>query len=338
MLRRFIEYQEREHHGRDSNRVSLPFEWGLEHVGLSATANGTAPDTLLKSYAETAVRDSAAFYGYQPAKSYAFDGHLLRFPSFVETPYPENNTVIGRYFPAGKDMAAVVLPQWNCKWDGQVGICTMIQKTGISALRLSLPYHHHRKPAELERAEYLISPNVGRTITAIRQAVTDARRAADWLFGRGYKKVIIVGTSIGSCIAFLTFLHDDRFSSGVFIHVSGFFADVVWSGLSTTHVRKAFDGHVDLDQLRQYWQPISPFPFIHRIRGTNRKMLMLAGEYDMTFPPQLTRDAFDEFDRLKIDIKKLWFPCGHYTMGKIPFNAIVGIRIQRFLAGLRNPR
>ena len=41
----------------------------------------------------------------------------------------------------------------------------------------------------------------------------------------------LIGTSIGSCIAFLTFAHDERFSTGVFIHVSSYYADVVWNGL-----------------------------------------------------------------------------------------------------------
>ena len=49
-------------------------------------------------------------------------------------------------------------------------------------------------------------------MNAIRQAVLDTRRAADWLFERGYRRVGIVGTSVGSCIGFLTFAHDERFS------------------------------------------------------------------------------------------------------------------------------
>src|SRR6185436_9525155 len=134
--------------------------------------------------------------------------------------------------------------------------CRMLQHAGISALRLSMPYHHDRKPPEIERAEYLVSPNVGRTLAASRQAVTDARRAADWLLERGYKKVGLIGTSIGSCIAFLTFAHDVRFATGVFIHVSTYYADVVWEGLSTSHVRKALEGVIPLEHLRRLWEPI----------------------------------------------------------------------------------
>src|SRR5262249_50278924 len=156
-------------------------------------------------------------------------------------------------------------------------------RAGITALRLSLPYHHYRKPAELERAEYLVSSNIGRTLTAIRQAVCDSRRAADWLFARGYRRVGVVGTSVGSCIGFLAFAHDERFSTGAFIHVSSFFADVVWNGLSTKHVRRALETAVGLNELRFLWSPISPHPFIRRLVGTTRQTLMLSGRYDTTF-------------------------------------------------------
>ena len=212
----------------------------------------------------------------------------------------------------------------------------MFQRFGISSLRMSIPYHHHRKPAELERAEYLVSSNVGRTLTATRQAVLDARCAADWLFETGHRRVALLGTSIGSCIAFLAFAHDHRFSSGAFIHVSSHFADVVWSGLSTTHVRKALSESISLEQLRLLWTPISPSPFIRKLKGHARPMLMISGEYDMTFLPELTREAYSELERCGIPVKTMWFPCGHYTMGQFPFSAMAGYRVLNFFLEQRS--
>lgn len=327
MFRRFIEKRERAHHARDINRRSLPFEWGLEHVGLPASSD---PEAALREYADRALADSDSFYAYEPATHYDFDGHVLKFPSYVQTPYETNNTVYGRFFEGGSDLAVVVLPQWNCKWEGQVGLCRMLQQAGISALRLSMPYHHDRKPKEIERSEYLVSPNVGRTLAASRQAVTDARRAADWLLQR-HRKVGLVGTSIGSCMAFLTFVHDPRFSTGVFIHVSSYYADVVWNGLSTSHVRRALEARISLDTLRRLWEPISPLPFIRRLKGGSRPILMLSGRYDLTFPSNLTEQGYDEFERLGIPLRKEWLSCGHYTMGKFPFQAIAGLKIRQFL-------
>jgi hypothetical protein len=320
LLNNYIENRERYLHGRDSNRRSLPFEWGTEHVG--------AP---LEEYVALALQNSSAFYSCEPSSQYHLKEDILKFPSAIETPYPENNTVIGRLFESRKDLAVVVLPQWNCKWEGQVGLCRVLQKAGITALRLSLPYHHQRKPEHLERAEYLVSSNIGRTLTAIRQAVLDARRAADWLLARGYRRVGILGTSVGSCIGFLTFAHDERFSVGAFVHVASFFADVVWNGLSTKHVRQSLERGLSLEQLRHLWSPISPQPFIKYLQGTNRKILTLSGRYDTTFLPELSQQAYDEFDRWDISHQRVWLPCGHYTMGQFPFNAVAGYKLVRFL-------
>jgi hypothetical protein len=332
MFRNFIENRERAHHDRDTNRRVLPFEWGLEHLGLQSNGN---PESALLRYVDLALADSNAFYAYEPTAAYEFDGHVLKYPSYVQTPYHENNTAVGRYLGAGTDLAMVVLPQWNCKWDGQMGLCRMLQHTGIGALRLSMPYHHWRKPAEIDRSEYLVSPNVGRTITAARQAVVDARRAADWLFDRGYRRVGLIGTSIGSCIAFLTFAHDPRFSAGVFIHVSSYYADVVWTGISTAHVRRAFEGTMNLDRLRRYWEPISPFPYIRNLSGTSRPILTLSGRYDLTFLSELSQQAYDEFERRGVPAQKEWLSCGHYTMGKFPFSVLAGLRIRSFLRSLK---
>jgi len=328
MLRRYIEGRERLFHGRDNNRRSLPFEWGAEHLGLQT--NGSVGASL-RDFVSGALIDSATFYSYTSTEAYEFDGHILKFPSAIETPYPENNTVWGRFFEGGNDLAMVVLPQWNCKWDGHVTLCRVLQRVGISSLRLSLPYHHHRRPAHLERSEYLVSPNVGRTLTAVRQAVLDSRRAADWLFAQGYRRVGILGTSVGSCIGFLTFAHDERFSTAAFIHVASFFADVVWTGLSTKHVRQSLESAIDLQQLRFLWSLISPYPFIKRLRGTNRKFLTVSGRYDLSFLPELSQQAYEEFHRCRVQCEVQWLPCGHYTMGQFPFNALAGYRIVRFL-------
>lgn len=328
MFRHYIERRERFFHGRNNNRVSLPFEWGLDHLDLQPNEN---PETSLRDFVSNALLNSPSFYECSSTDCYDFDGEILRFPSAIETPYIENNTVWGRFFEAEKNLAVVVLPQWNANWDSQVTLCRVFQRAGISSLRLSLPYHDHRRPAHLQRAEYLVSPNIGRTITAVRQAVLDSRRAADWLFAQGYRCVGIVGTSVGSCIGFLTFTHDDRFSTGVFIHVSSFFADVVWTGLSTKHVRHSLEDAIDLQRLRFLWSAISPYPFIKRLRGTKRKLLMLSGRYDLSFIPELSQQAFDEFRRCGISCEIVWLPCGHYTMGQFPFNALAGYKIVRFL-------
>ena len=43
------------------------------------------------------------------------------------------------------------------------------------------------------------------------------------------------------------------------------------------------------------------------------------------------QQAYDEFDRLDIKHERVWLPCGHYTMGQFPFNAVAGYKLVKFL-------
>ncbi len=150
-------------------------------------------------------------------------------------------------------------------------------------MRLSLPYHDYRMPPELERADYAVSSNIGRTIDATRQAVIDVRSAADWLEQQGYASIGVVGTSLGSCYAFLASTHDQRLKVNVFNHCSTYFADVVWEGLSTQHIRQSLEPEVSLEQLRDTWMAISPPLYIERFGRLGKKPLFIYARYDTTF-------------------------------------------------------
>ena len=131
------------------------------------------------------VASSEQFFALAPCTDFTLDGEWLSYPSAVRTPHAENNTVHARYFPdsspAGRKRAVIVLPQWNADPEGHVGLCRLLNRFKISALRLSLPYHDKRRPPELRRADYIVSSNVGRTAQVCRQAVLDARRGIEWL-------------------------------------------------------------------------------------------------------------------------------------------------------------
>jgi hypothetical protein len=126
----------------------------------------------------------------------------------------------------------------------------------------------------------------------------------------------------------LTMAHDPRIRVGAFNHVSPYFADVVWRGISTRHVREGLEGHVTLEALRDYWMPISPWPFIERVRG--RDVLLVHARYDLTFPVDLSRRFIDEFQRLDLTHRQAQLWCGHYTTGKAPFKYLDGYHLTRF--------
>jgi pimeloyl-ACP methyl ester carboxylesterase len=225
--------------------------------------------------------------------------------------------------------AVLVLPQWNSDPGGHIGLCRLLAWNGMSALRLSLPYHDQRMPPELHRADYIVSANVARTLQVCRQAVLDARRAIAWLAMQGYDRIGILGTSLGSCLALLTAAHEPLVNAAALNHISPYFADVVWRGLSTRHVREGLDGHVELDLLRSIWQPISPRGYLERLR--DRKTLLVYARYDLTFPVDLSEDLVRAFKDLGIPHEVAVLRCGHYSTGKAPFKFVDGFILTRFL-------
>jgi Alpha/beta hydrolase domain containing 18 len=328
--------RERRHAGRDTNRIVRPFEWGAEFI--KEHVNGDDPRRLFREHAQGVMRRSDEFYALPAITDYRLAGEHLTWTSAVLTPSVENNTVRARLFPvkgergARRRPAVVLLPQWNAQPESHVDLCRVLNRLGITALRLTLPYHEARRPPELERADYLVSPNVGRTIQSFRQAVLDARAAVNWLIeDGGYGPIGIMGTSVGSCTAFLAFAHDERIDVGVFNHVSGYFADVVWRGLSTEHVRAGMENEIGLEELREYWLPISPIPFVSRLlKMRARPMRFIAARYDLTFPVDLSRDVIEETRRHGIPLDVAWLPCGHYTIGETPWKYLDGWKIASF--------
>src|ERR1700751_3668482 len=195
----------------DNNRRVRPFEWGLEYVGGSL--NKGKPREFLDEWVSYTLRhsdewfqaDPAPDYVLHPAQNGAHGDSVLTFTSAVASPWPENNRVHARLFAASSSgPAVVVLPQWNAKWDVQVKICEWLNRWGITALRLSMPYHDRRMIPGHERADHLVGPNIGLTIEANQQAVLDVRRCLQWLARDGYGKLGLVGPSIGSRVGFIT--------------------------------------------------------------------------------------------------------------------------------------
>ncbi len=308
---------------RDTNRKVRPFEWGTEflHNGIPVGD----PRTYMLQYSRQVLAQSDAYHSYEPTTDYRLEGTHLTFTSPIRTPYPRNNTVHSWYFPTDScGRAVLVLPQWNSDAKGHMSLCRLLNLYGLSALRLSLPYHDLRMPEDLARADYMLSPNLGRTLQAMRQAVIDSRAALDWLKAQGYTQFGILGTSIGSCVASITMAHDDRIRFSVQNHVSPYFADVVWTGISTRHVKAGLEGHVDLEDLRQIWLPISPKAYMHKLVGTGKLSLLIHGLYDHSFLPYLSKRVLQDYRELGLPHSVFKLYCGHYTSGEFPFNILLG--------------
>jgi dienelactone hydrolase len=351
----------------DNNRVVRPLEWGIEWTHDWPCRNGfrlgqvpTSPDFDAEKYFldfnRRIVANSDEFYSYTPATDFRLEkrevqvfstrevpdpkleakvkgtfAEFLRFTSPVSSPYPENNLVNARWFPARGRRAIVLLPHWNADAIAYNSLCRVFNLMGIAVLRLTMPYHDIRMPAETTRADYAVSANLGRTLDAVRQGVVDIRSCLDWLEDQGYSQLGIVGTSLGSCYAFIAAAHDARIRVAAFNHASTYVADVVWHGQSTRHIRQGIEQQIDLDTLRQAWLAVSPMSYFKQFARWPRKSLIVYAKYDLTFLPQLSHDTVQEFERHGLDHKVAVLPCGHYTTGETPYKYMDGWHLASFL-------
>ncbi len=344
---------------RDTNRVVRPFEWGLDWMRSWPCVNGNFPsswsnqiEAYVRELNRTIVGDSDRFFSYKTPTDFRLERHVppavrdregkyvqrehrpaefLRFTSPVETRYPENNLANARWFPARSRRAMVVLPQWNSDAGGHNALCRILNWMGVAALRYSMPYHDVRMPRELERADYAVSANIGRTIDSCRQAVIDIRCCLDWLQSQGYTELGILGTSLGSCYAFIASAHDERLKVNAFNHASTYFADVVWTGQSTRHIRQGIEATIQLDSLRDCWRSISPMSYFDKFSRWPKRSLIVYATYDLTFLPEFSKQVVDEFERRKLDHRVAILPCGHYVTGETPFKFMDAWHIGKFV-------
>ena len=351
----------------DNNRVVRPLDWGLDWThnwpgrngGPSSQGSGQGSRDLLEYFSrfnDRIIRASDDFYSYQKPADFRLerrevqvfstrevpDPHLeekvrgtqaefLRFTSPVVTPFPENNLVNVRWFPARGRRAVVLLPHWNSDAISYNALCRVMNWMGIAVLRLSMPYHDIRRPAETDRADYAVSANIGRTLDSVRQGVIDVRCCLDWLEAQGYNRLGIVGTSLGSCYAFIATAHDPRIQVAAFNHASTYFADVVWHGQSTRHIREGLETAIDLENLRQVWRAVSPMVYFDKFSRWPRRSLIIYAKYDMTFLPEFSEQVVEEFEKHNLDHKVVVLPCGHYTMGETPYKYMDGWQLASFL-------
>ena len=311
-----------------------PRDFRLEERHAHLFPTNVRPETLAK---DEAIKRRAAEGKIPPAQ-------FLRFTSPERTPYPENDLVNARWFPAPahKDprrpkQAIVVLPQWNGDGFSHNSLCRIFNRMGISALRLSMPYHDIRRPKELERSDYAVSANIGRSISACRQAVVDIRCCVDWLEEQGYEHFGVLGTSLGSCYTFLASTHDPRIRVNAFNHASTAFGDVAWAGQSTRHVRQALEeAGLTQDRVRELWGAVSPCNYYDKIAGAEaggpqKKVLMVYADYDLTFPKEYSLQVVEAFKRIGLNFERRVLPCGHYTTGESPYQYLDGWYLGSFV-------
>ena len=225
------------------------------------------------------------------------------------------------------------MPQWNADAFSHNALCTLFNRFGISALRLSKPYHDIRRPAET-RALRLRSQLQHRPHDsfACRQAVVDIRSCLDWLESQGYEQFGVLGTSLGVATPL---------SQPPTIRASR-------SAPSTTPPPGSATSYGPA-RARAIFEQHSSRPASPRTRSARSSPASApcptwsaspqtpSGSWSFTQPTTLrflrefSLDVLANFDRHKVDYVSKVLPCGHYTTGETPYKYIDGWYLGSFV-------
>jgi dienelactone hydrolase len=237
--------------------------------------------------------------------------YRLHFPSPVQTPYPENNTVYGEYYRprAGGFFPGVVVLDVIGGTEQVISrtLATQLARNGIAALFMQMPYYGPRRPPGSNVR--LVSANYRQSLEAVRQTVLDVRRAVAWLETRpeiDARRLGILGTSLGSFMGSLAAEMEPKISRVVLLLgggglVDGYYDDPrlkpfhdLWEALGGTRAK-----------LAQLLAPVDPLTCAANLK--DRKVLMMAGKRDQIVLPRMTEALWRATGEQKI----VWFDCTH---------------------------
>lgn len=291
------------------------------------------------SQAESGPRDPFEFYAIPstpPEVTFDsvhrwLDGRTharFRFPSFFQSPHPENNIVHGMadLQSEGESSAALILLhgyQMNTfaplKWFAETAA-----RSGLDIYYLALPYHMQRAPRGSWSGQYGLSADVQRTVQSFRQGVMDLRAMVSWVSEVQKKPVAIGGLSLGAFTSLMAGVVDERPFGLVSLLGGASLANIIFAGFSFRLIRKELqEAGVYPADLEKWWYMLAPGNFKPAL--PREAILLVGGEHDPIITPKNVRKLWQAWQKPRL----VWYPCGHASVAF--YARRIGERLADFL-------
>lgn len=321
----------------DERRASLGEDL-KERANFELGADMCFPNTIhsesiqsLCDAAANAVLDPMFFTEPVDARSdFSRDGVWLEFASEITTDIDENNTVRSRISEGRGDHALLVFHHWNAT-KRQSKLAKFFSRRGITVVEMAMPYHLERSRPSASHADYMLGPNIGRTLQSVRQAVLDGRKTIRYLKSQGYSKISAVGFSLGSWIAGLLTANDPAVTKCSLFLSAGSLADMVWTGRATRLIKESVDPSIDLPDLRKAWAPINLENYADKLARPEVKLQLVLAKRDTVVLPKLSQRLVTKLNEAGAKPEVIWLNCGHYSISKPPFILPAGWSLNRLL-------
>ncbi|RUV70502.1 dienelactone hydrolase-related enzyme [Mesorhizobium sp. M5C.F.Cr.IN.023.01.1.1] len=286
--------------------------------------------------ADQAVADPA-FFDKPSVSDQGFerlDG-WLKFPSDISTDIEQNNVVSAKITESGSfDQAMVIFHHWNASARNRQ-IANFVSQRGITVVEIAMPYHFERSRPGSVHADYMLSPNLGRTIQSVRQAVLDGRKLIRWLKSEGYREISVLGMSLGSWVAATVAAHDLAVSKASLFLTAGSLADMVWTGRATRSIRDSLEPEIELTDLRRAWGPLNLENYAHSLARPDLDLLVVLARRDKVVLPELSERFMQRLKDAGARPNILELNCGHYSLAMPPYILLAGLSLKRLLRRAR---
>jgi dienelactone hydrolase len=172
-----------------------------------------------------------------------------------------------------------------------------------------MAYYGRRRPPGSDLR--LLSPDLARTASAVRQTVLDLRLAAAWMESRpeiDARRLGILGTSLGSFMAALAAEMEPKLGRVALLLGGGGLVDGYYDDPHAAPYRTVFEAlGGKKETLAKLVGPYDPITCAANLKG--HKLLMLEALHDEVVPPRMGEDLWRASGEQEIH----WYNCGHYT-------------------------
>ncbi|MCS6806665.1 MAG: alpha/beta fold hydrolase [Acidobacteriota bacterium] len=227
-----------------------------------------------------------------------FDFH---FPSAYTSPWPENNTVYGRYFKTKRRPTAptaIVLHGWLAfSYVWFAAICRHLAKAGIHAVLIQLPYHMRRQPQQSQfSGQFTINGQLERSIEMIRQAVSDTRSVINWVKSDASSPVGVWGISLGGWVGAMVTALDARLDFSILMIPAVRPDDITWHSPLVPPLKQALQAAgITYEELEDVLK--IAMPKYYRPQLPPDKILLMKSQYDLGIRPQTVDELWEAWGR-----------------------------------------
>jgi len=229
-----------------------------------------------------------------------FDGPInFRFASPRPSEHAVNNLVHGRLYRCDDEWrrkpVILMLHGWNDHLNHRFFFprhARQLNRKGISAATLQLPWHFDRRAPELGAWGNFLSADLLHMVEATLQAMAEIRGFVNWLSDQGCPFIGLWGISMGGWLSGLAICHDERIGCAVLTIPAARLDRIIEQTAFCQTIRSVLQTkHVDLHKLNL----VSNRPLIDQ-----ENILLIEAEYDLFVDKETVEELWRAWDKPEI--------------------------------------